>query len=305
VSLLQQQISSGHTPNLLIPGTSSNDVDALLPVAAKAGILVVTNQLSPELNDVAKFPYAFSDSDSPAQFETAMVQTLKAKGYKSFGFLSQAGADGQADAAAFIQAAHSLGLTAKAAFIPATAVDATSELQQLAAASPQALVFDAYGPAVAYLLKARQTLGIKIPTFGDNALAANDLVAAAGAAAAKGIDVQAIDWQIIGSPLEKGAPFKELFSRLMAKKEITVNIEPFVFPYDCIVLTAAASTVAKSTATPAISAAIETITPSEAPLFIGPLGYSSTSHFPDWKASDYELVPGAANINGRLPAPPS
>ena len=124
---------------------------------------------------------------------------------------------GHAQATGAQAAMQAKGITLKTVFIPATAFDATSEMEQAVATKPDALLLSGYGATAGPTIKAYAQLGIKIPTYGTQYFAANNLSQVAPASDYKGVTLQALAWAVKGSTQTQTPAFSTFFSELQSR----------------------------------------------------------------------------------------
>jgi len=306
LTLLQEEINSGNKPDLVIPGTTSDEAVPLLPVLAKEGILSVTNASDTALDNPEKYPLNFGVATTSLTIAGPMIEQLKKEGFKSVAVILTDNELGRSNGEAYEELGSQEGLEVAVAYVPEEAVDATSQLEQLDSHNPEVLVVSAFGPSIVPMLKAKEKLGLEIPTWGDTATASQDLPATVGSAAAQKITLQAQPWQVEGE--EPSAAYtkqsKEAFDAFyprLQKAGIDTVIVPYIFTHDTVALAVAGANKAKSTEAGAIAEAIEGgLTPAETPLFIGTGGWTAEDHFPATTAEKVVEVSAAETNEGLI-----
>jgi branched-chain amino acid transport system substrate-binding protein len=118
--------------------------------------------------------YTWSASVDTADLAQAGLSYWKSKGITKIGLLSTTDGSGTNGAAAVNSAASKLGaqVVSRATYDP-TAVSITSQLQQVTAGHPQAIVVWATGTPVGVALKAIQQAGLNLPVMTTNGNLAN------------------------------------------------------------------------------------------------------------------------------------
>lgn len=134
------------------------------------------------VNPVRK--WIFKTPQSDYLIIQALVDHLKAKGYKNIGWLSVSNAFGDSGKVEFEKAAPKGGLTivAKETFA-ATDTDMTAQLTRVKGANPDAIVVWAIPPAAAIVSKNAAQLGIKQPVFQSHGIGNKTFIDLAGSAA--------------------------------------------------------------------------------------------------------------------------
>src|SRR5882757_5573818 len=166
LTLLQEEINSGNKPDLVIPGTTSDEAVPLLPVLAKEGILSVTNASSTALDNPEKYPLNFGVATTSLTIAGPLLEQLKEEGLKSVAVILTDNELGRSNGEAYEEIGGEDGMEVAVAYVPEEAVDATSQLEQLTSHNPEVLVVSAFGPSIVTMLKAKEKLGLEIHTWG-------------------------------------------------------------------------------------------------------------------------------------------
>ena len=281
VSAVTKILSGSTKPAAVIPGSTSTDTSAVVPLLTKAKIFTPNHSSDDTVNDPTKNPYAFQDvftSDDQAENLAAKFQS---KGYKKVAVIDSDDARGQGALASYKKVFASKGFQVNTVAVPDTSVDATPQVQQLMADKPDVLLVNNFAPTASAVVKAVNKLGLSIPIYGSQTFAANDIGALGGAAAIKGWQLQALALAVKGTPITKGSAFQTFMNQLKKQgTKITFTINNYVVAYNDVILAATAAKIADSTDPDKMKAAAESLTPAKAPLYVGPLGFSATSHQP-------------------------
>jgi ABC-type branched-subunit amino acid transport system substrate-binding protein len=112
-------------------------------------------------------PLHFSATPLGSSTAAALIQEMKSKGYTKIGIAVTDEEHGISTEASLVADAKSAGMTTTAVQLSTTAVDATSQVGQLQAASPQAVIFVMNGASNGVLLKARTKLGWTVPFYSE------------------------------------------------------------------------------------------------------------------------------------------
>ena len=302
VSTVQNALASSDKPQLVFPGLTSTETDPLLPILAQANVLNITVAGDSLINDPTKYPLTFEVSPQVKDFGAAMINELKSKGMKSVGVFATNDALGQTDAQGILNAAKATGVTADASYVDPSATDATTPLQQLMSHHPDAVVVDGFGPGLVTLLKAVQLLKVSVPLYGDYATGAQDVVANVGANLTKNLIIQSTGMGVLGTATSTTSQFKQLIRAVKTAGPIKQSFVLYGYAYNCLALAAAGADKAHSTDPVKIAAAIAgDLQPSDAPLYIGPLGWTKRSHVPVFKPNAFVYVPAKPLVDGLFP----
>jgi branched-chain amino acid transport system substrate-binding protein len=301
VTLLQSELSSGAKPDLVVPGLLSTETVPLVPITTKAGIFTVAPGSSNVLDDPQKFPLHFSATPLGSTTAAALIQEMKSKGYTKIGIAVTDEEHGISTEASLLADAKAAGMTTTAVQLSTTAVDATSQVEQLQAAGPQAVIFVMNGASNGVLLKARTKLGWTVPFYSEISGTAFNVGAQTTSADWKNVYLQAQSFLVYGSAGTKTPQF-ETFSAALSKyaPQVTQGMALYVNDYDPVLLWAAAANKAKSVDPQKVAAAIETLTnSSQVPNFVaqGQL-FGGGAHFPNFAPADFTYVPVGPTVDG-------
>jgi branched-chain amino acid transport system substrate-binding protein len=301
VTLLESELSGPTKPDLVVPGLFSTETVPLVPLTTKAGILTVAPGASNDLNNPTKYPLHFSATPLGSATAAGLIAEMKSKGYTKIG-IAVTDEEHGISTEAYLQAdAKAAGMTTTAVQLSTTAVDATSQVEQLMAAKPQVVIFVMNGASNGVLLKARTKLGWTVPFYSESAGTSFNVGAQTTPADWKNVYLQAQSFLVYGSPGTQTPQFKT-FSAALSKyvPEVTQGMALYVNPYDPVLVWAAAANKAKSMDPHTVAAAIETLTnSSQVPNFVaqGTL-YGGDAHFPNFSPSDFVYVPVGPTVGG-------
>jgi branched-chain amino acid transport system substrate-binding protein len=303
-SLLTQALSKGTHPDLVIPGTTSGETLALLPLLTRNKILGMSESASTDINNPKSFPYGFSVSVGQTLPAQALAEYVKSKGYQKVGIIAASDEFGTAGSAALKSAVEKVGLTADVATFAADAVDASPQLEKLRSAKPDVLLYTANGAQIATVLKSRQKLGWNIPTISDLATGSNDIWKLAGGQPAAGTMAMVYPIQPYVDPSQQTAQFKSFVTQLQSVgvPPYTSSIALYGLASDIMHLVQVAAKQADSTAGPDVAKALENLQqPSPQPwLVFQDEGYSSTNHFLAPDTSQFKVVPVGPTVDGMV-----
>lgn len=301
-TVAENLVSSGTKPMAVSPGTVSTEAEAIAPILEKAGVFMSTHASDPTLDNPAKYPYLFGNGQLPADEAISLADTFSKAGYKKVAVLTEDDASGinffNADKSAF----EAKGITATAAYVPDGATDATSELEQLLAGKPDALLLSAYGATAGPIIKARAELDPKIPTYGSQLLTANNLAQLAPASSYTGIKFQGLEVGVKGTPITKGLAFTTMFAALkkVVGGNLTFTMNTYACAYNDVILAATVANLAKSTDAAKMAAVAEKLTVKQIPYLVSPVTFTKTEHFVRFGVDDWVYVPYGPTVDGLL-----
>lgn len=232
VTDLQQALSSGAAPAMVWAGANSTETIAMLPALNSAKVLSFVETSSEQINDPTKYPYSFVMSPVQSTGWTKVAAAAKQDGSK-LGIIYPNDAYGLQTLAYVTSAARQAGLTAAATSYSPTALNLTAPMQQLLAQKPDSMILSAFGPAAGYLVQARTTLGVSIPTFGDGGFAASDL--------SKLTPTQLNGIKMLVNSIEEYVPqnqrtasYSEFLAALQSQGPVDLPMVLYSLPYDSV-----------------------------------------------------------------------
>lgn len=282
VTLLQGELNSAAPPDYVWAGATSNEARALLPALTAAGILSGTTASDLAMNDPQQYPYHFGLQQAANQNFRDMLGVIKAEGVKTLGFISANDALGTYGLKAMEEQVKGSGIRLVTQSYDTVATDVTAPMDALRAEDPDLVVMSAYGPAVGYLLDARQKLQWDVPVIGDMGLSGSNPAAIVDGAALAGVRLQA---PVIASVADSGSwlpSTQAMIGALRAQGDISQIITLGSLPYDALHVLALAAEQAGSTDADSMRAALESLeVPARVPWTSYPeFGYSADNHFP-------------------------
>ncbi len=288
------------TPDLVIPGQTSDQALALLPTLTRNQILSIGLPNSSKINDPKTYPYAFATNTQNKNDATALAKVLTQQGFKSIGFIASNDALGEDVTSTYSKVIEAAGIKVTVEQFNDSDADFTAHLQRVQQAKPDAIVLAAFGPAVGYTLKARQQLGITSPLVLSTVTSDGiDLGRVSSASQWSGVTQHILK---VNTPsFQENAGYTKLTSALGKEGVKPTQVrEQYTFAWDQVYLAAYAAEQAKSVKGPDMAKALEDFkTPSGSLLitFATP-GYSATNHFLDTSDSDYTYQKAGAAVDG-------
>jgi branched-chain amino acid transport system substrate-binding protein len=282
VTLLQQQLSSGKTPDLVYSGVISNEALALTPLLTRAKILSISNANNPKLNDVGSYPYHFG-SNPDSQTQLGALRAQMPAGTQLVGVLAPNNASGQGVVGRVQAAFQGSGITIVSRFYDQDAVDLTVPTQALVSQKPQAMVVDGTDVQAERVLAARLTVGYSsIPTFGTSGFGDKPPSAFAGKSALVNF-YTSNDPGLVWTPKKKRCAAKQY---LLKQGGFTGSTDRVVFvtalSYDELRTVATVAAKVHKTDAGSLKAGLERFNATPKDCFVTQPNrqYSSSSHFP-------------------------
>jgi branched-chain amino acid transport system substrate-binding protein len=317
VNLLEQKLSSGTKIDAMYPGGSSEVTQALLPITTRSTILTVDATSDTSLNDPAKYPYHFGDSESVAQTIPPFVQLAQAKGWKKVAIIYGNDTTGQAVVAGYTAGLKAVGIATVSAAYDDTSLDMTPQLQTLKSANPDALVISSYGTPSIYVLKSRAQMGwTSTPAYGDLITSALPFTSLMPASALVNFFVQASETTLASNTDAQNDPaLQKMISDAKAMGDSAilkgVGAGLLAVGFNALALINYAATQANSTAVPALTKALENLKQPTGPyppwlVYYGKYGgfnFTAQNHFPTVNVANFTYIPpGTNNADGLLVA---
>lgn len=181
VSVVQQALSSGSKPNLVLPGVTSNETVALLPLLARNSVLSIATTGSAEITDTSKYPLSFGASFEPQDGPDSEAAYLAKQGYRTVGVLSADDAYGTSWLSFVSHALAAQKLRKVAVGYSPTSLDLSPEMTKLDSGHPDVILAEGFGAPVGAIFAARAKLAnYSIPLVADNTISAGNPWATAG-----------------------------------------------------------------------------------------------------------------------------
>jgi branched-chain amino acid transport system substrate-binding protein len=176
VSILQQQVASGNKPGMVIPGVTSDETVALLPILARDGILSIACTGAEQISTPSKYPLSFDGSFRPIDGPDSEASFLKSKGYTNIGVFNADDAYGTSWFSNISVALKNAGVKFTDVSYDPTAIDLSPELGRLEGDHPDAILAEGFGAPVGAIFSARFKLGnLALPFVADNTISSGDV----------------------------------------------------------------------------------------------------------------------------------
>lgn len=305
VTKVQEALNSATPPDAVLNSGPSTVSAATLPLISQAGIL--SFNIGPIANsaDPSKMPLNFDLSPGPTDYLKGYVGYLKDKGYKSVGILHGSSSYGELFGKLTQETLTSNGFTVtdNEAYDVA-ALDMTPQLSAIQAGKPDALIVDAYGAPIGYILQGIDKLGWDVPIVANNSVAASPI---AGKLPPDGV---------VGTP-QAANLVMEVFNSTKYDPAATgvndalktmLSVGPIkaslilAYNYDVFPLIKAAAEKAGSLNDPkAIAAALEdaSVTASAKTVILTRYGFTPQSHSPNVGGDEFQFIQPSELKNGQ------
>jgi branched-chain amino acid transport system substrate-binding protein len=176
VTKLREAIAKGK-PDLVLNSGPSTVADATLPILKQNSILSFNIGPTATSADPKAFPLNFDISAGAQDQLDAFPPYFEEKGYGKVGILHGSSSYGEVYGAAAEKTLDGAGLDVVAnEEYDVAALDMTAQLEAIRAKNPDALVLDAYGAPLGYVLKGIEKLGWDVPIVGNTSVAATSLI---------------------------------------------------------------------------------------------------------------------------------
>lgn len=311
VTKLQERLSNGTKPNLVLPGNTSAEALPMAPIITEAEIFSVQQASASALDNPTEFPYLFKVPPVPASWAQGLVEYAKANKVTKIAMIAGKDAFAQATAEATRTAISDAGLTLTGdETYTAEDLDMTAQLERLRATDPELVFMQGAGAAVGYVLDSRVKIGwTDVPLVADSTSAVTSLLnqeppnGLVGTPATENVFVQVLAGAITGADGANPGAVDKMVTALKAEGEIKLPLNSY-FIYDAIMLAAKAAQATDTiTDAKAQSAWLEKLTPAESGLWaLTKYSFTAESHGPAVDASSTAIIAAAALTDGRYPA---
>jgi ABC-type branched-subunit amino acid transport system substrate-binding protein len=161
--------------SMVYPGSEGTVVKALMPVMARHHVLAISINDSGVCADVSKCPHQLTLAASQTVPALAVSKWMKSKGYTKVGILQEQASYTESETPAVVSALDKAGIAHVTVHFPSSAVNLTTEVQQLKSQGVRAVYAEAVGAPSGYALDARAKLNWNAPILFDIAGSSLDL----------------------------------------------------------------------------------------------------------------------------------
>jgi|EndMetStandDraft_2_1072991.scaffolds.fasta_scaffold100460_1 branched-chain amino acid transport system substrate-binding protein len=309
VSNLREAVASGKKPDLYLNSGPSTVSAATLPILKQNKILSFNIGPTAESSDPNEFPLNFDLASGPDENAATMARYIKGKGYQSVGTIHGSSAYGEVFGEAMEDALGAEGVSSTGSEeYDVAALDMTAQLQALKNKGTQALVIDAYGAPLGYLLNSLQRLEWNIPLIGNTSVSGTSLVSKPAPEGVLGTPATAnLVMHVLSSTVYNpdDAAVNTMVENMKALGDIPSTLI-LADNYDALPLVvAAANKVGSSTDPEALADALENqeVLDTAKTAFAPAYHYTAESHASKPGDAAYEFVPPSKLLNGQYGNP--
>jgi branched-chain amino acid transport system substrate-binding protein len=306
VSILQQQVASGTKPDMVIPGVTSDETVALLPLLARDGILSIACTGAQQISTPDKYPLSFDGSFRPLDGPDSEVSFLKSKGYENIGVFYANDAYGTDWYSNITAALKNAGVKFTGVSYDPTALDLSPELGKLEGDHPDAILAEGFGAPVGAIFSARLKLGnFSIPVVADNTISSGDVWKTVNnPTALQNTYMQAYAVGVDTPSNTDRAAVKNLLTSVKQVGSIGASLSLYALNWDIVQTVKAAIVEAGGSTDPqALAAAMLKLTSSDAEWAqnggAAP-GYTSAVHFSAATPQNYNFVSAGPLVEGMI-----
>ncbi|MCR2813312.1 ABC transporter substrate-binding protein [Microbacterium sp. zg.Y1090] len=304
VTKLRELFASDEKPHFVMNSGPSTITEAMLPILTQNKVVSFNIGPTETSGDPTVYPYSFNLSASVPDYIHSFVTELDDKGYEDIAILHGSSAYGESFGAMAekIFTEEGFTVTDMEGFDNA-ALDMTAQLEALRQSDPDALVLDAYGAPLGYVLQGLDKLGWDVPVIGNSSVAATGLIATEPPAGVLGTpQVANLTMQVYTSTQfdPNDTTVNEAVERMLAAGDIKSSLI-LAYNYDSMLLIKAAAEAAgsldpdeivKALVDPEVQAETQTA-------ILGNYAFTADEHSPHVAPSDFKFIPPGKLVNGQ------
>ncbi|MFZ3416287.1 ABC transporter substrate-binding protein [Arthrobacter sp. 3Tela_A] len=306
VTLVREAINSDTPPDAVLNSGPSTVAEATLPIISRAGIISFNIGPTQTSFDPGQFPYNFDIAVGPLDVAGGVSTYFEEQGFGSAAVLHGSSSYGETFGAAATESLEDAGVKILGnEEYDVASLDMTPQLEALRAKKPDALVLDAYGAPLGYILQGLEKIGWDIPIVGNTSVAATALVNTPPPSGVLGTDqVKNLVMQVFHSTVHD--PAAEETNRsveaMLSIGEIKATLI-LATNYDAVILLKAAVESAGGTDdVDAIAAAIEDpeVTRNVPTAMLTEYVFSDTRHAAVFPGTEFRFIPPTAIKDGQF-----
>lgn len=305
VSVVQEALSSGTKPDLVLPGSTSNETVALLPLLARNNLLSIATTGSAEITDTAKYPLSFGATFQPQDGPDSEAAYLAKRGYKTVGVMSANDAYGTSWFSFISSALKAQKLKEVAVSYDPTTLDLSPEMTKLDSYHPDVILVEGFGAPIGAIFAARVKLGnYSIPLVADNTISSGDPWTTVGNPAAfKNSVEQAYAVQQYQPPASQRPAVQTLLTWVKKLGPVKAALSLYALSWDILQTVKAAVAKAGSLDPSKLASAIEHLSASDAAWTqnggAAP-GFTATTHFAVSTPQNYVYIKPGPLTDGMI-----
>ena len=303
VSVLQKRLSSGPKPDVVMPGGSSNEALAMVPILVQNKILAFGANITPDLNNPEKYPSYFSAYPTTASVAASAAKNLQDAGFQKVALITSAEAMGDSVRQATEDAIKEAGMEVTGSeTYKLDALDVTSQLQRLRDTKPDVLFVQAYGAPAGYVVNGLDKIGWDVPVVGDPSVAASNLPGLVDESQLKNIQFLVFQVQKRIPESEQSEAFKTMLNGIKGYGDIKLSLQVYTLLYDVLQVIQTAANQAGTTEHDALVKALENLEQPAEPTWVtySTYVYDDTNHMANPDTSGFSLVPAGPTVDGMI-----
>jgi len=291
-------------PDLVLNSGPSTVAEATLPILKQNSILSMNIGPTQTSADPKQFPLNFDLSPVPTDYLGGFVPYLQQHGYKKLGILHGSSSYGETFGKGAQDVLSKEGFdVVKNEEYDIAALDMTAQLEAVRAGGPDALVLDAYGAPLGYILDNVQKLGWNVPIVANSSVAATGLISSPPPSG------------VLGTPAVKNLVMQVFKSTKYDPNAVAVNDAVtlmkglgsikatliLAYNYDALPLVMAAAAKAGSTDAKAIATALEQPDMQQAAktAILARYNYTASSHAPSVGKGEFIFIAPSERRDGQ------
>jgi branched-chain amino acid transport system substrate-binding protein len=291
-------------PDVVLNSGPSTIANATIPILNEEGILSFNIGATADSSNPAKFPLNFDLSPGATEYLKGFITYLKAEQITSVGILHGSTAYGETFGKLFGEGLPAAGITVTANEVyDVAALDMTPQLETVRASNPQALILDAYGAPLGYILRNVDKLGWDVPIIGNNSVAATGIISTPEPDGLLGTPlVSNLVMEVFKSTKYDPAAtaVNEAVEYMTQLGEIRSTLI-LAYNFDALLLVKAAAEKAQSTDAQALAGALvdPAVQAAAGTVIIGNYGFTTDAHTPNVTGEEFVFVKPSAIKNGQ------
>lgn len=306
VRVLQKSLADDGVPAMLVPGVTSQEIMAVLPLATQNKILTTHLGSARQANDPEKFPYVFGVGPTQENVVARVVEHFKDDGYQNIAFLGIDATTSRLQAEKIEAAARDAGMKATIEVVAPDSTDVSPTLQKLQATDPDVLYLAGSGPIAGAFLMGLEKVGWTTPVLGSMELCQSDLAKLGSASSLGMVKVNCFAFAVEGQDASKSDAFTNFRAELAkhADSPLPMSIMAPAIAYNDVIVGAGAYIGSDSDN---IDELVSTLMEQNVPqkvrdLFIGPTkwDYTKDNHSMTWDAAQMIMTPSGKLVDGML-----
>ncbi|WP_194420669.1 ABC transporter substrate-binding protein [Microbacterium abyssi] len=306
VTKLREYIATEGKPALVMNSGPSTIAEATIPILTQNQIINFNIGPTAGSSDPAASPYTFDLSATVPDYLGSFLAEVEDRGYERIAILHGSSAYGELFGAESKKVYEDAGLTVTGLEgFDNAALDMTAQLSALKAGDPDALILDAYGAPLGYVLQSLEKLGWDVPIMGNTSVSATGLIATEAPAGVLGTDqVKNLTMQVFASTQydPDAAGVNDAVERMVAAGDIRSSLI-LAYNYDSMFLFKAAAEAAGGVDDPdALVAALEDpkVQDSAGTVILTKYAFTADQHGPHVAPEEFAFIAPGKLVDGQF-----